>query len=162
MVGPGLFLALAFLLAGAARAERTVGLDARGVDPMAAVQNPLGLDVRDELGRPVTAQAVLRDMKAATVTRAAEAAYASTLPKARLILPALELASGLGLRLVQFAVSLPAALATASLPGAAPKIALLLVLLTAAVSAAAPAFARACPCPLSLRAGRCCPEVLRC
>ncbi|MBI3563935.1 MAG: hypothetical protein HY079_01915 [Elusimicrobia bacterium] len=160
-MGPGLFLVLA-LLTGVAKAETAVGLDARGVDPMTAVDDRQGLDVRDELGRPVTAQAVLRDMKAATVTRAAEAAYASTLPKARLILPALELASGLGLRLVQFAVSLSSALATASLPGSAPKIALLLILLAAAVSAAASAAARPCPCPLSLRAGRCCPEVLRC
>lgn len=161
MVGPGLFLVLA-LIGSLARAEAPVGLDARGVDPMAAVENRQGLDVRDELGRPVTAQAVLHDLKSASVARAAEAAYASALPKARLILPALELAAGAGLRLVQFAVSLPAALATVSLPGSVPKIALILTLLTAAVSAAVPAVARACPCPVSLRAGRARPEVLLC
>ena len=161
MVGPGLFLVLA-LIGSVARAEAAVGLDARGVDPMAAVENRQGLDVRDELGRPVTAQAVLRDMKSASVARAAEAAYASTLPKARLILPALELAAGAGLRLVQFAASLPAALATAFPPGSGPRVALFLILLAAAVTAAAPAAARACPCPVSLRAGRARPEVLLC
>ncbi len=161
MVGPGLFLALS-LLTGAARAETAVGLGARGVDPMAAVSNPLGLDVRDALGRPVTAQAVLRDVKQAAVTRTVETAYASTLPKARLILPALEMAVGLGLRLVQFAAALPAALASGSLPVPGPKIAFLLRALAAAVAAFRPGAARDAPCPVSLRSGRCCPEVLRC
>ncbi len=161
MVGPGLFFALA-LLTVVARAESPVGLDARGVDPMAAVTNPLGLDVRDALGRPVTAQAVLRDVKQASVRRVAETSYTSTLPKARLILPALEMAVGLGLRLVQFAAGVSAALASASLPVPGPKIAFLLLLVAAAVAAVRPGAAREAPCPVSLRSGRCCPEVLRC
>ena len=90
MVGPGLVLALAFL-AGGLRAETPAGLDARGVDPRAAIDNRLGLDVRDELGRPVTSEQVLTDLKAATVAKAAANAYSSSLPKAKAILSALEL-----------------------------------------------------------------------
>jgi len=161
LVGPGLFLVLA-LLAGAARAETAVGLDARGVDPMAAVDDRQGLDVRDELGRPVTAAAVLRDLKTASAARAAETAYASALPKARLVLPALELAARFGLSLVQFAVSLPLELASASLPAPRPKIALVLLVLAAAAVSLRAAAARRCPCPVSVLSGRCCPEVLRC
>ena len=70
-VGPGLFLALA-LLAPAGRAETAAGLDAQGVDPRVAVENRLGLDVRDALGRPVTREQVLIDLKGAAVTRAAQ------------------------------------------------------------------------------------------
>lgn len=164
MVGPGLLFALALLslLSPAARAERSVGLDARGVDPMAAVDNRDGLDVRDELGRPVSAQKVLRDLKEASAARAAQNAYASALPKAKAVLPALELAAGVGLRLVQFAVSLPAALAVASMPSAGPKILAVLLVLLGAVAAVRAAAARACPSPLPVRLGRCCPEVLRC
>lgn len=161
MVGPGLFLVLA-LLAGRARAETAVGFDARGVDPMSAVDNRQGLDVRDALGRPVTAAAVLSDLKHASAARAAQTAYASALPQARKILPALELVAGFGLRLVQFAVALPSALALASLPAPRPKIALVLLVLAAAVLSLRPAAARPCASPASLIHGRCCPEVLRC
>lgn len=132
MVGPGLFLVLA--LSGVlARAETAVGLDARGVDPMAAVDNRQGLDVRDEMGRPVTAQAVLADLKQASVARAVETAYATALPKARVIVPVLELAAGLGLRLVQLAESLPPPSAWATVPPPGPKLAVLLIVVLGAV-----------------------------
>ncbi len=159
-VGSGLIL---LLLAGAssARAETPVGLDALGVDPLAAVDNPQGLDVRDELGRQVTAKVVLRDMRRATVERAVEVSYASSLPKAKIILPALELAVGLGLRLVQFAADAPGAIASASLPGASPKWMFVLILF-AMVAATARRAVRPCPCPISMRRGRCRPEVLLC
>ena len=58
MVGPGLLLALTLLGLSRARAETAVGLDARGVDPIAAVDNPMGLDVRDALGRLAVANHV--------------------------------------------------------------------------------------------------------
>ena len=89
-MGPGLFLALA-LLAPAGRAETAAGLDAQGVDPRVAVENRLGLDVRDALGRPVTREQVLTDLKGAAVARAAQNSYTSSLPKARAVLSALEL-----------------------------------------------------------------------
>ena len=160
-VGSGLIL---LLLAGGfnARAETSVGLDARGVDPLAAVDNPQGLDVRDELGRQVTAKAVLRDIRRATADRTAEVSYASTLPKAKIILPALELAVGLGLRLVQFAATAPIAIASASLPGASPKWTFVLILFAMAVLTLRRAFARPSPCLVSMRRGRCRPEVLLC
>lgn len=126
MVGPGLFLALALLLGGRARAETAVGLGARGVDPMAAVDNSQGLDVRDELGRPVTAKAVLDDMKKASVARAAETAYQSALPKAKTVLPALELAVGGLVSLVRLIETVPEGVELASLPLPRPKIAALL------------------------------------
>ena len=96
MVGPGLFLALA-LLALPLRAERAVGLDAQGVDPLAALNNPSGLDVRDQLGRPVSAQLVASQMKAAQTAAAVEASYASTTPKAAVLAALLEMIEALRL-----------------------------------------------------------------
>jgi hypothetical protein len=125
LVGPGLFLALA-VLAGAARAETAVGLDARGVDPMAAVDNRLGLDVRDALGRPVSGQEVLSELKNAAVARTAENTYASALPKARIILPSLEIALSRFLSLVSVAEAVPGRSAWAALPVPRPKISVLL------------------------------------
>jgi hypothetical protein len=160
-VGPGLFLALA-LLVGAARAERSVGLDAVGVDPLAAVDNSQGLDVRDALGRPVSGQAVLTELKKAAVARAAQVAAISNLPKARVILPMLELASEAHTWLTRLAdVAAPAALSTA-LPSAKPKIAFALVLVALAVvlSATAPRAPRSLQiCLLPCQRA---PEVLRC
>ncbi len=158
-MGPGLFFLLA-LSASSSRAETSVGLDARGVDPMAAVDNSMGLDVRDELGRPVTAQAVLRDVKQAAARRVEQASYASTLPKARVVLPALEWAAGLGVRLVQFAEGRPAALVSASLPSPRPRIALALIASPGVVPSRGPTAAR--PRPILSRFGCRCPEVLRC
>lgn len=132
MVGPGLFLALA-VLAGGARAETAVGLDARGVDPMAAVDNRQGLDVRDALGRPVTAQAVLSDLKKASVARVAQTAFASALPKAKIVLPALELASAAKTWLVRLAQAVPGPAAWASLPVPGPKLSVLILVLLGAV-----------------------------
>lgn len=84
---PGIFIALCGLLwlsvAPAARADGgAVGYDARGVDPMAAVANPLGLDVRDALGRPVSAAKLLQDLGRAQARQARESSYAEALPGA--------------------------------------------------------------------------------
>jgi hypothetical protein len=162
LVGPGLFLALVLLAGGSARAERSVGLDARGVDPMAAVSNPLGLDVRDELGRPVSGKAVLDDLKKAQVARAAETAYASTLPQARTVLPALEAAVGRVLVLIQLAEAAAGPAVWASLPAPRPKLsAVLLAVLGAVLMQAAPAFRPRALLP-ALSSCRRCLEVLRC
>lgn len=160
-MGPGLFFALA-LFAGAARAEAPVGLDARGVDPMTAVDNRMGLDVRDALGRPVSAQAVLKELKQASVARVIQTAYATALPKAKLVLPALEFAVGCGLSLVQFAEAIPGPSAWASLPAPGPKLSVLLMLVVGAVVARAASVRRPRALLVSLRACQRCPEVLRC
>ncbi len=47
-----------FAVANARAGERAVGLEARGVDPSAALHNLWGLDVRDALGRKVSARRV--------------------------------------------------------------------------------------------------------
>lgn len=136
MVGPGLFFALALLVSGA-RAEAPVGLDAQGVNPLSAVDNRLGLDVRDELGRPVSGRLVLDQLKAAQAARSAENAFASRLPRARFILPALEAAAGRGTWLVQLIEALPSAMALASLPTPRPKVSALLLVLLGCVLASA-------------------------
>lgn len=132
-MGPGLFLALA-LLAPAGRAETAAGLDAQGVDPRAAIENKWGLDVRDELGRPVTREKVLSDMKGATVKRAAENAFTSRLPKAKVVLSALELLAdaGAAFRLATAAIAIPELLP--GLPGGRPKVAVLWLLIMAAAA----------------------------
>ncbi|HBT62838.1 MAG TPA: hypothetical protein DEB40_13960 [Elusimicrobia bacterium] len=73
-------IAAAWDLCGAA--ERAVGLDAQGVDPLVALQNAGSLDVRDELGRPVSARLIEAQLKAAQVKIAAQGAFASSLPRA--------------------------------------------------------------------------------
>ena len=129
-MGPGLFLALA-LLAPAGRAETAAGLDAKGVDPRAALENRWGLDVRDEAGRPVTREKVLADLKSATVARAAENAFTSRLPRARAVLSALELLAdaAAALRMAAIGFALPELLP--GLPGGAPKVAILWLLVLA-------------------------------
>ena len=161
MVGPGLFLALALLVPGA-RAETPVGLDAQGVNPLSAVDNRLGLDVRDELGRPVSGQLVLAQLKSAAAERAAVTSYASRLPRARLILPALELAAGCGIWLSQLADALPAARALASLPTSRPKVSALLLVLLGCVLASAASGLGPRSQRLSLFFCTCRREVLRC
>ena len=158
-MGPGLFLAL---LATTARAEIPVGLDAKGVDPMAAVENSQGLDVRDELGRPVTAAAVLSDLKKAQANRASENAFATALPQAKVVLAALELAAGDAAHLFELGVARPVAAALASLPAPRPKLsAVMLALLAVLAVTTARARCRACPVPVvPSRQSR--PEVLRC
>ena len=96
-MGPGLFLALFLSLALPVRAERAVGLDAQGVDPMAALSNPNHLDVRDELGRPVSAQLVAAELKQAQAKAASEAAFASRLPQASAVAALLEMIEALRL-----------------------------------------------------------------
>lgn len=143
-MGPGLFLALALLafMAPAARAETAAGLDAQGVDPRAAVENQWGLDVRDALGRPVTREQVLTDLKGAAVTRAAANAYTSSLPKARAVLSALELLAeaAAAFRLASTAFSLPELLS--GLPGGRPRLEVLWLLVLAAATMSVSFFRR--------------------
>lgn len=162
MVGPGLLLALALLAGVRARAETAVGLDARGVDPMAAVDNSQGLDVRDALGRPVSAQFVLQDLKRAQVARAAETSYTSALPKAKAVLASLEAAAGGVLSLVNLAVSIPSRAEWASLPAPGPKLSILFFVVLGAVllqTASASRPRASLPALSSCRRGL---EVLRC
>ena len=73
-------------------AERAVGLEARGVDPRAALHNPHGLDVRDALGRPVSARLVRQQIKAAAAEAAASpSSYSSALPQAKAWTRAMEM-----------------------------------------------------------------------
>lgn len=161
MVGPGLFLTLA-LLSVAARAEFPVGLEAHGVDPMSAVDNRLGLDVRDAFGRPVSGRVVLEQLKRASVARTVANSFASHLPQARFILPALELAAGCGARFIQLAESLPSARAVTCLPTPRPKIFAVLPALLGAVLVQGASRLRARLQQAPLSSCRCCPEVLRC
>lgn len=133
MVGPGLFLALA-LLAPCGRAETAVGLAAQGVDPRVAVDNRLGLDVRDAQGRPVTREQVLSDLKGAAVKRAAAGSFTSSLPKAKVILSALELLAetAAAFRLASTGFSIPELLP--GLPGGGPKLAVLWLLVLASAA----------------------------
>lgn len=132
-VGPGLFLALA-LLAPAGRAETAAGLDAQGVDPLVAVENRWGLDVRDELARPVTREKVLSDLKGTTVARAAENTFTSHLPQARVVLSALELLAeaAAAFRMAATGFALPELLP--GLPGGGPKFAVLWLLILASAA----------------------------
>ena len=89
-----MMLAAAMLAAaghGVAAAEQAVGLQAQGVDPMAALHNAAGLDVRDELGRPVSAEVIAKELKAASAQAAAASAFTSRLPQAKAVTYMLEL-----------------------------------------------------------------------
>ena len=162
MVGPGLFLALVLFAGGHARAETAVGLDARGVDPMAAVSNPLGLDVRDALGRPVSAKVVLDQLKRAEVARAAETAYTSALPKAKAVLASLEYSAGGFLSLVRLIEAIPGPSEWAGMPAPRPKLSVLLFTVLGAVLAQAAAASRPRASLPALSSCRRCLEVLRC
>ncbi|MDP3542986.1 MAG: hypothetical protein Q8T11_11030 [Elusimicrobiota bacterium] len=131
-MGPGLFLALA-LLAPAGRAETAAGLDAQGVDPRAAVENKWGLDVRDAAGRPVSREQVLSDLKGAAVKRAADNSFSSNLPRARAVLAALELVNDFADAFRMAAAGFALAKILPGLPGGAPKISVLWLLLAACV-----------------------------
>lgn len=161
MVGPGLFLALLTVSLRAA-AETPVGLAAQGVDPRAAVENAWGLDVRDEQGRPVTREKVLSDLKTAAVKRAGENAYASSLPKAKAVLSALELLAeaAAAWRLAENLFRIPDL--TASLPGGKPKLAVLWCALLAMAAAAVTFCCRAFPRLAFVRSPQSSIEVLRC
>ncbi|MEK7390077.1 MAG: hypothetical protein AAB036_10305 [Elusimicrobiota bacterium] len=160
-MGPGLFLALA-LLCPAAYAETSVGLSAQGVDPQAALDNRWGLDVRDELGRPVTAQKVLAEMKAVALARAAANAVASRLPKARVILPALELLAegAAAFRLLDTLYSFPDIFP--ALPGGRPRLAVLWLAALAVAALSASCRRRPRAALVVSRSRQSCPEVLRC
>lgn len=120
MVGPGLVFVLALALALPAAAERAVGLDAQGVDPMAALHNARGLDVRDQYGRPVSARLIEAELKQANTQAAVEAAYASTLPRAAEMAAVLAMLEALRLAIRTAASSLPERL-LALLPAARPN-----------------------------------------
>jgi len=77
------------------RAETAVGLEAQGVDPMVALSNPGALDLRDELGRPVSPAIIARQLKAAQAEAAAQAAFSSRLPRARVVARMLEFWEGI-------------------------------------------------------------------
>jgi len=93
----GLCACFVFAAARRSRAEASVGLDAQGVSVSWAIHNPLGLDVRDALARPVSARLVESQLKSAQAHAAGRAAYASHLAFARTLvrffefLPALKL-----------------------------------------------------------------------
>ena len=163
MVGPGLFLALVLMVGGRARAETSVGLDARGVDPMAAVNNGQGLDVRDELGRPVSSKVVLADMKQAQVARAAETAYQSGLPKAKAVLPSLENGAG-GVSSLFRLLESPARPRSSGppLPAPRPKLSVLLLAVLGAVLVQAASASRPRALLPALSSCRRSLEVLRC
>lgn len=98
-MGPGLFFALLALVALPLKAEQAVGLEAQGVDPLVSLSNPGNLDVRDALGRPVSAQLVAAQVKQARVKAASEAAFASRLPQAAAVAALLEMIQALRLAL---------------------------------------------------------------
>jgi hypothetical protein len=92
-----LALAIAGALAVPSRAaEQAVGLEARGVDPNAALHNDLGLDVRDAEGHPVSAALINQQLAAAHREKVSEGAALSRLPKARLVFRLLDLIHSLG------------------------------------------------------------------
>ncbi|MBI5240309.1 MAG: hypothetical protein HY926_07530 [Elusimicrobia bacterium] len=124
--------ALLAVLAGGAAAETAVGIEARGVDPMVALQNSHGLDLRDELGRPVSPKLIAAELKAAQAQAAADAAFSSRLPSARSMARTLELWRA---SLFSFAAGLPRlpwrALLALPAPKPGSRAAVLLVLLAA-------------------------------
>jgi hypothetical protein len=100
LAGPGLVFALALGIVLPISAETPVGLDARGVDPLVAVENPNGLDVRDELGRPVSGKLVEAELKQAQTKAAVQAAaFSSALPRAAEVTALLEMIEALRLAL---------------------------------------------------------------
>lgn len=152
------------MFAGAAavsRAETPVGLEAQGVDAQAALQSPADLDLRDELGRPISRTLLARDLKTAAAEASADSAFASRLPAARAIARVLELWDGLKASLSAPWTRLPWRELWA-LPG--PKSVsragmAMLVLLAALVFSWSSARCRSCFLP---SAGPGAPAVLRC
>lgn len=165
MVGPGLFFALLALGALPARAsEATVGLDAKGVDPLVALHNDSGLDIRDALGRPVSAQKVATELKQAQAKAASEAAFASRLPQAAAVAALLEMIQVLRLALRGGPVGLPPislfALAPARRTGKEGQPGLIVAVALSAAMLAGAAACRPEPALQFLRAPA--TEVLRC
>ena len=81
------------------QAEEAVGLEAQGIDPWAALNNPGKLDVRDELGRPVSARLIERQLKVARAEEAIKVSFASRAPKARTVAWLLEMFTAVAVRL---------------------------------------------------------------
>ena len=160
-MGPGLLLALA-LLAQAGRAESPAGLDAQGVDPRAALDNRWGLDVRDALGRPVSGEKVLAEMKGVAVARAAGNAFTSRLPKASVFLPGIELLAKAAAAFRLAAQGFPLAELLPGLPGGRPKVSVLWLVVLAAAALTASCCCRAKTELVLARSRQSCPEVLRC
>ncbi len=110
----GSAVAIVFL-AGAASAapkrararESAVGVEARGIDPLAALRNRWGLDLRDAQGRPVSPGVMARELKKASAHAAADSTYASKLPRARGAALFFELLEALGLSLKPPPLPLP-------------------------------------------------------
>ncbi len=126
------------------------------------MNNPLGLDVRDALGRPVSAHVVLDELKRAEVARAVETSYTSSLPKAKVVLASLEYSAGGFLSLVRLIESVPGPSEWASMPSPRPKLSVLLfVVLGTVLIQAASAFRPRAALP-ALSSCRRCLEVLRC
>lgn len=86
-------------IADTALAEQAVGLEAQGIDPWAALKNPGKLDVRDELGRPVSARLIERQLKAARAQEAIKVSFASRAPKAKTVAWLLEMFTAAAVRL---------------------------------------------------------------
>jgi hypothetical protein len=85
-----LLCALLAVCAGGAFAETAVGIEAKGVDALVALQNSQKLDLRDELGRPISSKLIAAQLKAAQASASADAAFSSRLPQARIMARALE------------------------------------------------------------------------
>lgn len=97
---------------GAVEVRGSVGMDAYGVDPAAALGNRWGIDIRDGFNRPVSRARLERDLKAASAQAAVQGSITSSLPHARAaallreLLPLLE--DCLRAFLPAFALSAPA------------------------------------------------------
>lgn len=102
-------------------AQPSVGLDAQGVDPRHAIENPYGLDLRDELGRLVCPQKIAQELKAASAEAAGKASYASRLPQAAKIVPFLELLAALTAALRLPVLPHPLRTVWAQAPSARPR-----------------------------------------
>lgn len=161
MVGPGLFLAIG-LVGASLRAEVPVGVEAKGVDPMAAVDNTWGLDVRDELGRPVSGAKVLTQLKAASTERAVDVARTSNLPKAQVVVAALELLAKATDAVRGLVAGFALAKVWSSLPSPRPKFAAAWLVILAVAPLLAAAFCRPRTLEVALNPCEDRLEVLRC
>lgn len=102
--------------------ETAVGLDALGVDAETALHNPHRLDLRDQLGRPVSSALVRRQLKEAGAEAAAQSAYASTAPQARAVLRLMALWATLGARIALPSPARPSQAAISAVNAARPQL----------------------------------------
>ncbi|MHB2027087.1 MAG: hypothetical protein ACYCPQ_10735 [Elusimicrobiota bacterium] len=112
---PGVFLAP--IRRGRA-AEVPAGLEAGSLGVRAALDNPLGLDVRDAAARPVSARLIESQIKAAQAQVAERGTYASSLPRARILAEFFEFLPPLRLA---FKGGLPRRFSRAAVFSVAPK-----------------------------------------